>query len=158
MEFIVWVIVRVVWGARVVVGVRDMARRLARQVFLMSMAHSDADYWMTIKAIEAGFTHITHIYNAQSMLSNCYFYPQVGICESVLLHDEVTVEAICDGRHVPPQLLRLMYKIKGAEKMHATTDAILSGAPDGSTGPLVRICWLRMRYACWHREKHSRAA
>ncbi len=132
MEFIDTGIVRRVSAAPEVEGVLDMARRLAPQGILMSMAHSDADYWMTVKAIEAGFTHITHIYNAQSMLSNCYFYPQVGICESVLLHDEVTVEAICDGRHVPPQLLRLMYKIKGAEKMHATTDAILSGAPDGS--------------------------
>ena len=65
------------------------------------------------------------------MLSNCYFYPQVGVCETALLHDEFTVEAICDGRHVPPQLLRLMYKVKGADRFHAITDAVFSGAPDG---------------------------
>mgnify|MGYP000861539023 FL=1 len=131
MELIDTGIVRRVSASPEVDGVIDMARRLAPQGILMSMAHSDADYSMTMRAIDAGFTHITHIYNAQSMLSNCYYYPQVGICETALLSDEVTVEAICDGRHVPPALLRLMYKIKGAGMMHSTTDAMLSGAPDG---------------------------
>ncbi len=131
MELIDTGIVRRVSAAPEVDGVLDMARRLAPQGILMSIAHSDGDYATTIKAIEAGFTHITHIYNAQSMLTSCYFYPQVGVCESALLQDEITVEAICDGRHIPPALLRLMYKIKGPDLMHATTDAMLSGAPEG---------------------------
>lgn len=131
MELIDTGVVRRVSAAPEIDGVLDMARRLAPQGILMSMAHSDADYSMTMRAIESGFTHITHIYNAQSMLSNCYYYPKVGICETALLHDEITVEAICDGKHVPPELLRLMYKIKGPDGMHATTDAVLSGAPDG---------------------------
>jgi len=112
-------------------GVLDMARRLAPQGILFSVAHSDANYEDMMRALDAGFTHVTHIYNAISMLSNCYFYPQVGACETALLHDEFTVEAICDGRHVPPQLLRLMYKIKGPDRFHAITDAVFSGAPDG---------------------------
>jgi N-acetylglucosamine-6-phosphate deacetylase len=65
------------------------------------------------------------------MLSNCYYYPQVGVCEAALLHDEFTVEAICDGRHVPAPLLRLIHKIKGPDRFHAVTDAVFSGAPDG---------------------------
>ena len=112
-------------------GVLDMARRLAPQGVLFSVGHSDADYETMMRALEAGFTHVTHIYNAISMLSSCYYYPQVGACETALLHDEFTVEAICDGRHVPPQLLRLMYKIKGAERFHAVTDSRFAGAPDG---------------------------
>lgn len=112
-------------------GVLDMARTLAPQGILFSVGHSDADYDTMMAALDAGFSHVTHIYNAVSMLSNCYYYPQVGVCETALLHDEFTVEAICDGRHVPPQLLRLMYKIKGPEHFHAVTDAVFSGAPDG---------------------------
>ena len=112
-------------------GVLEMARRLSAQGILMSVGHSDADYDMMMAALDAGFSHVTHIYNAVSMLSNCYYYPQVGVCETALLHDEFTVEAICDGRHVPPQLLRLMYKIKGPDRFHAITDAVFSGAPDG---------------------------
>ena len=124
-------IVRRVSAAPEVDGVLDMARRLAPQGILMSVGHSDADYDTMMRALDAGFTHVTHIYNAVSMLSNCYYYPQVGVCETALLHDEFTVEAICDGRHVPPQLLRLMHKIKGPDRFHAITDAVFSGAPDG---------------------------
>ena len=124
-------IVRRISAAPEIDGVLDMARRLAPQGILFSVGHSDADYAWMMRALEAGFTHVTHIYNAVSMLSNCYFYPQVGVCETALLHDEFTVEAICDGRHVPPQLLRLMYRIKGPDRFHAITDAVFSGAPDG---------------------------
>ena len=121
-------------------GVLDMARRLAPQGVLFSVGHSDADYETMMRALEAGFTHVTHIYNAISMLSNCYYYPQVGACETALLHEEFTVEAICDGRHVPPQLLRLMYKIKGAERFHAVTDSVFAGAPDGPCDEYGMAC------------------
>lgn len=124
-------VVRRVSAAPEIGGVLEMARRLSDQGILMSVGHSDANYEIMMAALDAGFTHVTHIYNAISMLSNCYYYPQVGACETALLHDEFTVEAICDGRHVPPQLLRLMYKIKGANGFHAVTDAVFSGAPDG---------------------------
>lgn len=121
-------------------GVLDMAKKLAPTGILFSVGHSDADYEWMMRALDAGFTHVTHIYNAVSMLSNCYFYPQVGVCESALLHDEFTVEAICDGRHVPWQLLRLMYKVKGPDRFHAITDAVFSGAPDGPVDEYGMAC------------------
>ena len=131
MELIDTGIVRRVSASPEVEGALDMARRLSKDGILMSVAHSDADYDLMLRALDAGFTHVTHIYNAQSTLSSIYYYPQVGVCESALVHEGYTVEAICDGRHVPPQLLRLMYKIKGAKGMHAVTDSDLAGAPDG---------------------------
>ena len=112
-------------------GVLDMAKKLSPSGILFSVGHSDANYEWMMQALDAGFTHVTHIYNAISMLSNCYYYPQVGACETALLHDEFTVEAICDGRHVPWQLLKLMYKVKGPDHFHAITDSDLTGAPDG---------------------------
>ena len=115
-------------------GVLEMARKLSGMGILMSMAHTGANYEEVRNAIDSGFTHMTHIYNAASFLSNCYFYPQIGACEASLLHDEITIEAICDGRHVPGALLKLMYKIKGADHMHAVTDAAIAGA---GAGPLT---------------------
>lgn len=123
--------VRRVSASPEVEGVPEMARRLSKEGILMSVAHSNADYDGMMAALDSGFTHVTHIYNALSMLSNCYYYPQVGVCEAALLHDEFTVEAICDGRHVPAPLLRLIHKIKGPDRFHAVTDAVFSGAPDG---------------------------
>jgi len=112
-------------------GVLDMARNLSKRGVTMSIAHSGADYQDVLRAIDAGFTHITHIFNAISFLSNCYFYPKIGASEAALLQDEITVEAICDGKHIPPELIRLMHKVKGPEKIHAITDAIMAGAPGG---------------------------
>lgn len=112
-------------------GVLDMARRLVPMGIQLSMAHSGADHTQVLAAMDAGFDHITHIYNAISFLSNCYFYPKTGACEAALLYDGITVEAICDGRHLPPELLRLIYRCKGADRMHAVTDAVLAGAPSG---------------------------
>lgn len=133
-------IVRRISASPEIDGVLDMARKLAPTGILFSVGHSDADYDWMMRALDAGFTHVTHIYNAVSMLSNCYFYPQVGVCESALLHDEFTVEAICDGRHVPWQLLRLMYKVKGPDRFHAITDAVFSGAPDGPVDEYGMAC------------------
>lgn len=113
-------------------GALEMARRLAPQGILMSVGHSDANYEDMMNALDAGYTHVTHIYNALSMLSSCYYYPAVGACETALLHDEFTIEAICDGRHVPPQLLRLMYRIKGPDRFHAITDSVYAGAANGT--------------------------
>ncbi len=132
MEFIDTGIVKRVSSSPEVPGCLEMAEKLSKQGILMSMAHSGANYDDVLRAINAGYTHITHIYNAISFLNNCYYYPQVGACEAALLHDEITVEAICDGRHVPAPLIRLMYKAKGADRMHAVTDACLAGATDGS--------------------------
>lgn len=98
----------------------------------MSVAHSDATYEEFEKALEAGFSHVTHIYNGNSWLSSPYYYCQIGVCESALLMDEVAVEVIADGKHLPPKLLELIYKIKGAEQMNLCTDAIRAAAmPEG---------------------------
>ena len=131
MELIDTGVVKRVSASPEIEGCIEMGRKLSSQGILMSMAHSAANYDDVLRAIDAGYTHITHIYNAISFLNNCYYYPQVGACEAALLHDEITVEAICDGRHVPKQLIRLMYKIKGADRMHAVTDAAFAGAPSG---------------------------
>jgi len=112
-------------------GVLDMARNLSKRGVTMSIAHSGADYQDVLRAIDAGFTHVTHIFNALSFLSSCYFYPKIGASEASLLHDEITVEVICDGKHIPPELIRLMHKVKGPDKIHAVTDAVMAGAPSG---------------------------
>ena len=132
MELIDTGVVKRVSASPEIEGCIEMGRKLSKMGILMSMAHSAATYDDVLRAIDAGYTHITHIYNAISFLSNCYYYPRVGACEAALLHDEITVEAICDGRHVPAQLIKLMYKIKGADRFHAVTDACLAGAGSGA--------------------------
>ena len=48
----------------------------------------------------------------------------------VTLLDDMTVEVVADGIHVPPTILRLVYKIKGVERTCLITDALACAASD----------------------------
>ena len=54
--------------------------------------------------------------------------------------DELTTEVIADGRHLAPELLKLAWKIKGADRLALVTDA-----NRGSTCPTVRTCLARAK-------------
>jgi N-acetylglucosamine-6-phosphate deacetylase len=57
-----------------------------------------------------------------------------GVVESAYLIDEMAVELIADGIHLPPPLLKLAYKIKGADKLVLITDAMrAAGMPPGES-------------------------
>ena len=59
-------------------------------------------------------------------------YRRAGIIESAYLIDDMTVEIIADGSHLPASLLKLVYKIKGPDKIALITDSMrAAGMPDG---------------------------
>ena len=111
----------------------EFAREMTAQGIVMSCAHSNATYEEFSRGVENGFTHITHIYNGNSLLNSPLYYCTIGASEAALLHDHVTVEVISDGKHLPRELLRLIYKIKGADFMNLCTDAMR--ATDMPPGP-----------------------
>lgn len=54
--------------------------------------------------------------------------------EAGYLIDEMDVEIIADGKHLPPPLLQLVYKIKGAGRTALITDAMrAAGMPEGKS-------------------------
>jgi N-acetylglucosamine-6-phosphate deacetylase len=110
----------------------NFARELAGRGILVSAAHSVAGYEELLAGVQNGFTHVTHIYNGMSHVHSPNYYCTAGLCESALLLDEVCVEVIADGKHVPRELLKLLYKVKGADRMHLCTDAICAtDMPEG---------------------------
>ena len=52
--------------------------------------------------------------------------------ESIYLIDDMTVEVVADGIHVPPTILRLIYKIKGVERACVITDALACAASESN--------------------------
>jgi len=67
-----------------------------------------------------------------SMVRRINAFRYAGVVESAYLIDEMTVEIIADGKHLPASLLKLVYKIKGADKICLVTDSIrAAGMPDG---------------------------
>lgn len=105
-------------------GALQFAEALKAKNVLAAIAHTDAIYEEVIKAYELGFTHATHFYSCMSGVSRRNAYRYAGVIESAYLIDNMTVEIIGDGKHLPIPLLKLVYKIKGAENTALITDAM----------------------------------
>ncbi|MEI6602418.1 MAG: N-acetylglucosamine-6-phosphate deacetylase [Clostridia bacterium] len=89
-----------------------------------SVGHSAADFDDMVAAVAHGFTHVTHLYSACSMVKRVNAYRVLGVVESSFLLDDLTVEVIADGRHLPFKLLELIVKIKGAENVVLVSDSL----------------------------------
>lgn len=105
-------------------GAMQFGRYITSKGVLASVAHTQAGYADIRAAYEAGYTHATHFYNAMSGFHKRGEYKYEGTVESIYLIDDMTVEVIADGIHVPPAILRLIYKMKGAERTCLITDAM----------------------------------
>ncbi|MGN0778293.1 MAG: N-acetylglucosamine-6-phosphate deacetylase [Aristaeellaceae bacterium] len=113
-------------------GALDMGRELKRRGILAAIGHSDAGYAEVEAAWKAGFTHVTHLYSGMSSLHRRNAYRYVGVVEAAYLLDDMTVEIIADGKHLPAELLKFVYKFKGPERTALVTDSMRgAGMPDG---------------------------
>lgn len=75
---------------------------------------------------------MTHLYSGMSSLHRRNAYRYVGVVESAYLIDGMTVEIIADGKHLPAELLKFVYKFKGPERTALVTDSMRgAGMPDG---------------------------
>ena len=101
---------------------------------LPAIAHTDAVYEDVIEAFNNGYTLVTHLYSAMSGVTRRNAYRFAGVIESAYLIDGMDVEVIADGIHMPPPLLKLAYKIKGADRIALITDAMrAAGMPEGES-------------------------
>jgi len=104
-------------------GALELGRELKKRKILASIGHTNATYQDILAAVEAGYTHVTHMYSGMSGLRRSNAYRISGVIESTLLLDELTTEIIADGHHLPPSLIRLVVKTKGLDKVSLVTDA-----------------------------------
>lgn len=100
---------------------------------LPCIAHTRATYEDVHAANEAGMTHATHFYNAMPVVYKNREFKVPGTVESIFAEQNMTVEMIADGIHVPPIMLRMIYQIKGVEKTALITDALACTASDDAT-------------------------
>ncbi|EBF5150166.1 N-acetylglucosamine-6-phosphate deacetylase [Listeria monocytogenes] len=101
---------------------------LKKRGVVVAIAHSNATYEEAQNAFEQGATHITHCFNAMPAIH----HRAPGLVTAALENDSVSVQAIVDGVHLHPGIVRLIHKIKGPDKMVLTTDALQAmGVGDG---------------------------
>lgn len=112
------------------------ARKCKEKGIICSIAHSAATSEEAQEGINNGFSHVTHFYNAVTTYRKEGQKVLAGVVEAAYLNDDVTVELICDGRHIPRDILRLALKIKGAEKVSAITDGMRISGTDMKSGKL----------------------
>jgi N-acetylglucosamine-6-phosphate deacetylase len=115
-------------------GAMQLGRELRRRGIVASIAHSDADCDTIAKALENGYTDVTHIYSGCSMVHRVNAFRFAGVVESGFLFDELTVQVIADGKHLPKSLLELIYKIKGADRISLITDGLSFSAQNNEEG------------------------
>lgn len=108
-------------------GAPEFTAWLVRQGVSVSLGHSGADYRQTMDCIRQGAASATHTMNAMRPLHQ----HEPGILGAVLESD-VYCEAICDGLHLHPGIVRLLVKTKGLGRIVAVTDSIMAaGLQDG---------------------------
>ena len=92
-----------------------------------AIAHSAAEYSHVLSAFEKGNRLVTHLYSCTSTITRHGGFRHLGIIESAYLLDDMYVEAIADGCHLPAELLRLIVKLKGTDRVALITDATRAG-------------------------------
>ena len=115
-------------------GALAFGEYLRKKGVLPALAHTDAVYEEVLEAYNKGYTHATHLYSAMSGVHRKGTTRYAGAIESAFLLEDMTVEIIADGIHLPPPLLRLVYKIKGPDRTALITDAMrAAGMPPGKS-------------------------
>ena len=113
-------------------GAMQFGKYITGKGILASVAHTQAEYEDIRAAWESGYSHATHFYNAMPGFHKRREYKYEGTVESIYLIDDMTVEVVADGIHVPPTILRLIYKIKGVERACVITDALACAASESN--------------------------
>lgn len=98
----------------------DLAAHLKATGVVASIGHSDATYDQIDKAIQAGTTHVTHLYNGMRGLH----HREPGVLGAAYLRDELYVELIADGIHCRPEMIKLAYNQITSERMILITDSL----------------------------------
>lgn len=116
-------------------GAYEMAKYLKWKNIVAAITHTQAEFEVVKDAHDAGFSHVSQLYNAMPGFHKRGEYKYEGTVESVFLIDDMGVEVTADGRHLPPTILRLVYKLKGVEHTSLVTNALKYAGYDGEVEP-----------------------
>lgn len=100
-------------------GALAFIKKMVDAGVVVSLGHTNATYEEMIRGMNAGATHVTHLFNAMSPLH----HRQPGAVGAALLQP-VDCELIADNIHVAPAVQELVLKMKGPERLVLITDAM----------------------------------
>ena len=98
----------------------DMVRQLVAAGVTVAAGHTNAAYGTTRKALDAGLTGFTHLFNAMSPLTS----REPGVVGAALESQSAWCGIIVDGRHVDPAVLRIALRTRPLDRFMLVTDAM----------------------------------
>jgi N-acetylglucosamine-6-phosphate deacetylase len=101
-------------------GMRELALYCIKRGIVLQAGHTDATYENMLEGMQAGILHSTHFFNAMSRLHQ----RNPGAVGAILIHPELSCEIIADGKHVHPDLIKLLMRDKPASKVVLVTDSL----------------------------------
>ena len=111
----------------------ELGKMLAHRGIVASVAHTDASFAQVEAAMFSGYSMMTHFYSAMSACFKVGCYRVAGAVEAGYLLDGLSVEMIADGKHLPKEILRMVWKFKGSDRAALCTDALApAGLPEGT--------------------------
>lgn len=120
-------------------GAIEFGKYVKSKGVLPAIAHTDAIYEDVIQAFENGYTLATHLYSAMSGVTRRNAFRYAGVVESAFIIDDMDVEIIADGAHLPAPLLKLVFKIKGTGRTALITDAMRAAGTEVNESVLGNI-------------------
>ena len=122
-------LVRIVDIAPELPGAAEFVEK-AKELCTVSIAHTDSDYDHAKAAIDAGVTHLTHLYTAMPGIN----HRNPGVIPAAVENKNVRAEIICDGLHIHPAAVRMAFSMFGGARMIIVSDSgRCAGQPDGTT-------------------------
>ncbi|MCE5256638.1 MAG: N-acetylglucosamine-6-phosphate deacetylase [Spirochaetaceae bacterium] len=101
-------------------GMRELALYCIKMGIVLQAGHTNATYENIIEGMQAGIRHSTHMFNAMSQLH----HRNPNAVGAILIQPDLSCEIIADGRHVHPDLVRLLVRDKPDTNIVLITDAL----------------------------------
>ena len=105
-------------------GAMEFIHDVSRMGVVISGGHTKADFDTVGRAVENGMTMLTHYYSAMSSMTKKGSWKILGVTEAGFYFDELTVELISDGCHIPANLLKLIFKLKDRDHIIGISDSM----------------------------------
>ncbi len=132
-------LVRIVDIAPELPGAAEFVKK-ASKLCTVSIAHTDSDYDHAKAAIDAGVTHLTHLYNAMPGIH----HRNPGVIPAAVENPKVQAEIICDGYHIHPASVRLAFTMFKNRMILVSDSGRCAGMPEGTQFQLGgQDAWLR---------------
>ncbi|MGB3375836.1 MAG: amidohydrolase family protein [Microbacterium sp.] len=125
--------IRVMTLAPELPGAIALIGRLVDLGIVASAGHSDGTIDDLARAQDAGLSHVIHIYSGQSTTTRRGPWRIPGMLEATLVSRGLTVEMIADGRHLPPALMQLAFRMLSGRLCLVSDATSGAGLPEGDT-------------------------